>query len=119
MAGRLERSYLQEERIKLWEKEQRLLDVKEKKRKCLVNLEARNKVEKKESREVGDEQKSDKIYQMEGNDKEAGKWQGDDKKMCDVWKFWRQRSPMVPETPLTTTGNSNYRDASTPPARER
>ena len=34
----------------MWEKEQRLLEVKEKKRKCLEKLEARNRVKQKDPR---------------------------------------------------------------------
>ena len=73
VAGRLERSYLQEERFKLWEKEQRLLEVKEKKRKCLEKLEARNRVKQKDPRKAGDHLEAGNIYQVEGKDKEAGK----------------------------------------------
>ena len=36
------------------------------------------------------------------------------KELGDVWKFWCQRSPLVPGTPSATTEDSSLGDAGTP-----
>ena len=56
----LERSYLEEERIKIRERELRLFEVKEKKRKCLEKFEARERADQKDSKKAGNNQKARK-----------------------------------------------------------
>ena len=52
----------------------------------------------------GKNQKAEQILLKDGISKEAGNRDSERQTSCDVWKFWRQKSPMMPETPAPAPG---------------
>ena len=75
-------------------------------RKYLEKFVARDRVEQKDSKKAGNHKEAGNTYQNEGKEMEAGKRQKDDTALGDIWKFGRQKSPLVPGTPAVATGNA-------------
>ena len=54
---------------------------------------------------AGKDQKAGNFLLKDGRVKKAGKIEVEMKPSCDVWNFWCQKAPMIPETPATAPGN--------------
>ena len=89
IANRMERSYQDEERQRAWEREEKLAGVKSKKSEML-----RKKIDKTEIKP--DEKRVGECFQKAGNSKKDG---GDE--MTNLaWKYWHQKSAMIPGEPV-------------------
>ena len=93
IANRLERSYQEEERQRMWEREERLARMRKKK------SEMQRKISDKNEIGTGDE-KDGESSQLDRKYKKDGKGDDPDNEMIDkAWKYWHQKSPMLPGKP--------------------
>ena len=87
--NRMERTNQQEERRKMWEKEDRLARMSQ-------NLEAVRKISDKKETATGEE-KDTKMHKKAGKYEMDGKV--DENLTGKAWNYWRQKSPMMPRAP--------------------
>ena len=89
IANRLERSYQEEDRQKMWEKEERLERMSQK-------IETKREIKNKTKTGPGEE-KDGEMHQKAGNYQMDGK--AEEQMTGKAWNYWRHKSPLTLRTP--------------------